>query len=100
LTHNAAAVADESITAPCSQPASRSAGPAVVSGCSVSQELVLTQVNALYDVATVEEHASYVLCVDGAREMRVAEMSTVRHRYFLHHHADTSNRLGYRLFLF
>jgi len=50
----------------------------------VSQELVLAQVDALNDVAAVEEHAPNVLRVDGAREVRVAEVSTVRHRYFLH----------------
>ena len=50
----------------------------------VSQELVLAQVDALDDVAAVEEHAPNVLRVDGAREVRVAEVSTVRHRYFLH----------------
>ena len=57
-------------------------------GCAgwmiVSQELVLAQVDALDDVAAVEEHAPNVLRVDGAREVRVAEVSTVRHRYFLH----------------
>ena len=46
----------------------------------------------LYDVAAVEEHASDVLRVDRAREVRVAEMPTVRHRYFLtahkHKHID------------
>jgi len=49
----------------------------------VSQQLVLAEVNALNDVAAVEEHASNVLRVDRAREVRIAEVSTVRHRYFL-----------------
>jgi len=49
-------------------------------------------VYTLNDVSTVEEHTPYVLRVDGAREVRIAEMSTIRHRYFLpHRRTEKSN---------
>jgi len=60
--------------------------------CRASQQLVLAKVNTLNDISTVEEHATYIFRVYGAREVWIAEVSTVRHRYLLHTHAHTQRQ--------
>lgn len=49
-------------------------------GAGESQELVLAQMHPLNDVSAVVEHSPYVLRVDGACKVRVAEVLALARR--------------------
>ena len=66
------------------------------SDCSISfvtsQELVLSQVHTLDDVATIVEHAPDVLGVDRASEMRITVMSWIAGRAYSLEEKQASDR--------